>query len=296
MELGIPVSMSEDCREGTKAFKEKRKPVVPRAMTSSGTFLRICRLRTEGRRSAAALAVAMPLKYLAGEPGPVDGDGRGAWRAVHRDGALAHAVSHAGGGSGAPVALGLGACALGRRRPTAGGVVRPLQDFPLVSVRGVLQHQVRVDRRAIPPSRLGVELEDREVQVRRLAGVAGGADVADDVAAPDGLALAQSGDVPIEVRVVVGERRRRIEEVDRDAAGDAQEELRMVPSSTATTGVPFAAGRSSASCGRGPRGSSKVVVKSSRAAPRTGTASGRARRRSTSSADTDGGGTGPSRS
>ena len=27
MELGIPVSASEDCREGTKAFKEKRKPV-----------------------------------------------------------------------------------------------------------------------------------------------------------------------------------------------------------------------------------------------------------------------------
>ena len=27
MELGIPVSMSEDCREGTKAFKEKRKPL-----------------------------------------------------------------------------------------------------------------------------------------------------------------------------------------------------------------------------------------------------------------------------
>jgi enoyl-CoA hydratase/carnithine racemase len=27
LELGIPVSMSEDCREGTKAFKEKRKPV-----------------------------------------------------------------------------------------------------------------------------------------------------------------------------------------------------------------------------------------------------------------------------
>ena len=27
MELGMPVSMSEDCREGTKAFKEKRKPV-----------------------------------------------------------------------------------------------------------------------------------------------------------------------------------------------------------------------------------------------------------------------------
>jgi enoyl-CoA hydratase len=27
MELGIPVSMSEDCREGTKAFGEKRKPV-----------------------------------------------------------------------------------------------------------------------------------------------------------------------------------------------------------------------------------------------------------------------------
>ena len=27
MEIGIPVSMSEDAREGTKAFKEKRKPV-----------------------------------------------------------------------------------------------------------------------------------------------------------------------------------------------------------------------------------------------------------------------------
>jgi len=27
LEIGIPVSMSEDCREGTKAFKEKRKPV-----------------------------------------------------------------------------------------------------------------------------------------------------------------------------------------------------------------------------------------------------------------------------
>src|SRR5215831_4390030 len=27
MELGVPVSMSEDCREGTKAFKEKRRPV-----------------------------------------------------------------------------------------------------------------------------------------------------------------------------------------------------------------------------------------------------------------------------
>src|SRR5262249_30356716 len=26
MEIGIPVSMSEDCKEGTKAFKEKRKP------------------------------------------------------------------------------------------------------------------------------------------------------------------------------------------------------------------------------------------------------------------------------
>ena len=27
MEIGVPVSMSEDAREGTKAFKEKRKPV-----------------------------------------------------------------------------------------------------------------------------------------------------------------------------------------------------------------------------------------------------------------------------
>ena len=27
MELGIPVSMSEDCKEGTRAFREKRKPV-----------------------------------------------------------------------------------------------------------------------------------------------------------------------------------------------------------------------------------------------------------------------------
>ena len=27
LEIGIPASMSEDAREGTKAFKEKRKPV-----------------------------------------------------------------------------------------------------------------------------------------------------------------------------------------------------------------------------------------------------------------------------
>ena len=27
MEIGVPVSMSEDCREGTRAFREKRKPV-----------------------------------------------------------------------------------------------------------------------------------------------------------------------------------------------------------------------------------------------------------------------------
>ena len=27
LEFGIPASMSEDAREGTKAFKEKRKPV-----------------------------------------------------------------------------------------------------------------------------------------------------------------------------------------------------------------------------------------------------------------------------
>ena len=27
MEIGIPVSMTEDAKEGTKAFKEKRKPV-----------------------------------------------------------------------------------------------------------------------------------------------------------------------------------------------------------------------------------------------------------------------------
>jgi enoyl-CoA hydratase len=27
LEIGIPVSASEDCKEGTRAFKEKRKPV-----------------------------------------------------------------------------------------------------------------------------------------------------------------------------------------------------------------------------------------------------------------------------
>ena len=58
-----------------------------------------------------------------------------------------------------------------------------------------------------------------------LARVAARADVADDVTALDGLPLAQSVGVPIEVRVVVRVRRRRIEVVDRDAAGDAHEEL-----------------------------------------------------------------------
>ena len=71
------------------------------------------------------------------------------------------------------------------------------------------------------------EPEDREVQVRRVGWrVAGGADVADDVAGMHARAFAQVLRVAIEMRVVVREAHVGIELVDGEAAGHAVEQLR----------------------------------------------------------------------
>src|SRR5215217_8204721 len=76
-------------------------------------------------------------------------------------------------------------------------------------------NQVRVDRLSLPPS-LGVgELEDREMQMRRVRRrVAGRADVADDLALGDLLAVGKPLRVPLQVRVVVAELAAGIELVD----------------------------------------------------------------------------------
>src|SRR6186997_606350 len=72
--------------------------------------------------------------------------------------------------------------------------IRECLSFASSSLRGcisslVFKYEIRIDRLSLPPS-LGVsELEDRKVQVRRVGRrVAGGADVADDVALRDLLA------------------------------------------------------------------------------------------------------------
>src|SRR5690606_4803920 len=88
------------------------------------------------------------------------------------------------------------------------------------------QQRIRIDRGALPPALFGAELEDREVQVRGVvAGVAGAADIADDVAARDRLAFREPGGIGIEVGVVVGVLAARVELVDGQAAGIAGEQL-----------------------------------------------------------------------
>jgi hypothetical protein len=51
MEIGVPVSISEDAREGTKAFKEKRKARLQGALTCSSTSRRS---RSSSRRASRA--------------------------------------------------------------------------------------------------------------------------------------------------------------------------------------------------------------------------------------------------
>jgi len=75
-----------------------------------------------------------------------------------------------------------------------------------------------------------VELEDAEVQMRRAwRRVARRPDIADDVALRNRLAIVQAVGVPLEVGVVVRELVRRIELIDRVAAGLADEELGDCP-------------------------------------------------------------------
>src|SRR5262245_54845912 len=90
----------------------------------------------------------------------------------------------------------------------------------------VFEDWVGIDRLALPPSMLGRQAEDCEMQVRRiLCCVAGASDVTDHVAPSHVLSLSQSVGVPIEVRVVVGERLGWVELVDRETACLAREEL-----------------------------------------------------------------------
>src|SRR5690606_24022866 len=88
------------------------------------------------------------------------------------------------------------------------------------------QQRIRIDRGALPPTLLGAELEDREVQVRGVvAGIAGAPYVADDVAARDRLALREPGSVGVEMGVVIGVLAARVELVDGQPAGIAGEQL-----------------------------------------------------------------------
>src|SRR5262245_42098271 len=70
-----------------------------------------------------------------------------------------------------------------------------------LSMRGAVPvERERVDRRALPPLLAGRQLEDGEVQVRRiLRGVAGSPHIADDVAAADRVTFAQVVDVAVEM-------------------------------------------------------------------------------------------------
>src|SRR5690349_21008930 len=88
-----------------------------------------------------------------------------------------------------------------------------------------LEKRIRIDRLAAPPLVLGTELEDREVQVRRVRRrVARRADVADHLSLLDGVAFVQAARVALEMRVVVRARAGRIELVDRVAAVLADEQ------------------------------------------------------------------------
>src|SRR5512133_1149813 len=77
-----------------------------------------------------------------------------------------------------------------------------------------------VERGAAPPLALGAEPEDREVQVRRLRRrVAGAAHVADHLALAHGVAFGEAVRIALQVRVVIGVARLRIELVDGESAG-----------------------------------------------------------------------------
>jgi hypothetical protein len=93
----------------------------------------------------------------------------------------------------------------------------------------VVEHEVGIDRRTLPPELGGRELEDREVQVRRVRRrVAGRADITQDVRARNELPVADAFRVTFQVRVVVAEAPARIELVDRVAAGLAEKQFRAV--------------------------------------------------------------------
>src|SRR5262245_21800415 len=91
----------------------------------------------------------------------------------------------------------------------------------------LVEDLVRIECFALPPAAAVVELEDAEMQVRRVwRGISGGADVADDVPFRYRFAVVQSVGVAFEVRVVVLQPAGRIDLVDRVASKLAHEQLR----------------------------------------------------------------------
>src|SRR3954447_4232029 len=93
-----------------------------------------------------------------------------------------------------------------RRSRALGDVVADARDACVSSseLAGPVEQRIRVDRRAGPPAFVGVEASHGKVEVGRVfRSIAGGADVADDIAAAEELPFVQAGRVGVEMRVVV---------------------------------------------------------------------------------------------
>ena len=89
------------------------------------------------------------------------------------------------------------------------------------------EHEVWIDRRAVPPAFVITQFENRKMQVRRVRrSVSGRADVTNHITLGDELTIVKSVRIVIEVRVVVAKLLRRIELVDGVAACFADKQFR----------------------------------------------------------------------
>ena len=95
-----------------------------------------------------------------------------------------------------------------------------------LTLSSFFEEEVRIDCLPFPPLLVGVQLEHREMQMRRIRRrVACRADVADHVALRDRQAFLHAVGIPLQVRVVITEAPGRIELVDRESARPAVKEL-----------------------------------------------------------------------